>query len=120
MTEPDRLRTSIIQALEVLVINSQADIKGIKRFVATAISDNEPDEYHVDVLELHLNKLEISTQELRIHLAAWGDELTPDERERYEGQMRANDVCKKTVERNVIARYNRRAFFLRLSSLVLL
>jgi hypothetical protein len=75
------------------------------------LPDNEPDEYHVDVLDLHLNKLKISTQEPRTHLAAWGDDLTPGERERYEGQMKANDVCKMSVERNVIARYNRRAFF---------
>ena len=73
----------------------------------------------MDVLDLHLNKLKISTQEPRTHLAAWGDDLTPGERERYEGQMKANDVCKMSVERNVIARYNRRAF-LRLSSLVML
>jgi hypothetical protein len=73
----------------------------------------------VDVLDLHLNKIEISTQELRTHLAAWGGDLTPVERERYEGQMKANDICKISVQRNVIARYNRRAF-LRLSSLVML
>jgi hypothetical protein len=95
----------------VLVTNSQTDIKGIKSFVVTAIGDNEPDEYHVDVLDLHLNKLEISTQGLCTHLAAWGDDLTPGERERYERQMKANDVCKMSVERNVIARCSRRAFF---------
>jgi hypothetical protein len=95
----------------VLVTNSQADIKGIKSFVATAVGDNEPDEYHMDVLDLRLNKLEISAQELRTHLAAWGDDLTPGERGRYEGQMKANDVCNIFVERNVISRYNRRAFF---------
>jgi hypothetical protein len=51
------------------------------------------------------------TLKLRTHLAAWGDVLTSGERERCEGQMKANDVCKMSVERNVIARYNRRAFF---------
>jgi hypothetical protein len=66
----------------VIVTNSQADIRGIRSFVVTATGDNEPHEYRVEVLDLHLNKFGVSTQELSRHLGAWGDELTMDERER--------------------------------------
>jgi hypothetical protein len=41
----------------VIVTNSQADIRGIRSFVVTATGDNEPHEYRVEVLDLHLNKV---------------------------------------------------------------